>query len=82
MKAVFFRLFLDGIQKEHPQNPIAREGGESEEDKLVRALGMGAPDGENNTGRGKALRGYEGFLTLLYAFTDQVVNEVRHALDR
>ena len=43
---------------------------------------MGAPDGENNTGRGKALRGYEGFLTLLYAFTDQVVNEVRHALDR
>ena len=73
---------MDGTQKDHPQNPIVREGGETEEDKLVRALGLGARDGESNRGKGKALRGYEGLLTLLYAFTEQSANEVRHALGR
>lgn len=71
---------MDAAQKDHPQNPIAREGGESEEDKLVRAVGMGAPEGQSNLGRGKQLRGYPGLLTLLYAFTEQSANEVRPAL--
>lgn len=65
---------------DHPQNPIAREGGESEEDELVRALGMGAPGGESNVGKGKALEGYRGLLTILYAFADKAPSEVRHGI--
>lgn len=43
-----FRVFWYGTQKDRPLNAIAREIGESEEDKLVQALGMGAPEGRSN----------------------------------
>lgn len=73
-----------------------RESCETDEEKLMRALGMGGllkPKGVGGVGVGgkegetdkasipasetkskansKALRGYSGFLALLYAFTEQ-----------
>lgn len=39
---------------------------------------MGAPGGDSNVGKGKALEGYRGLLTILYAFADKAPTEVRH----
>ncbi|CAN0048324.1 unnamed protein product, partial [Laminaria digitata] len=65
-------------QRDHPQHPLGREGVELEEDKLLRAIGLGTPDRANNDGHGSALRGYPGLLTLLYAFTEQnSINDIK-----
>lgn len=78
--AFFFFMFYF-LQKDHPQNPIVREGCETDEDKLMRALGLGVSlVGGNGHSKGKevksSLSGYSGFLALLYAFTEQTNAEV------
>lgn len=65
--------FFLSVQKEHPQNPMVRECCDTEEEKLGRALGMSAAVSR----KGEALRGYDGFLSLMYAFTEQSACEVR-----
>lgn len=66
LSRVFIGLFGSCVlQKDHPQNPTVREGSETEEEKLSRALGMA------KTPKGEGLRGYDGFLALLYAFLEQ-----------
>lgn len=61
------------FQKEHPQNAVFRESCEPEEEKLCRALGSSLSPSCN----GSDLRGYDGFLALIYAFTEQTACEVR-----
>lgn len=84
----FFLHVMLFLQKDHPQNPIVREGCETDEDKLMRALGLGgslvgdnskANDNAQAGGKGakSSLRGYSGFLALLYAFTEQTNGEVK-----
>lgn len=62
-------------QMDHPQNPMVRESCETEEEKLCRALGLTT---KGDISKGTALRGYDGFLALLYAFTEQTNSEVRN----
>ncbi|CAB1111890.1 unnamed protein product [Ectocarpus sp. CCAP 1310/34] len=77
---------LKAGQKDHPQNPIIRESCETDEEKLMRSLGLGGGDSPlafslapppSSDGKGGGLRGYSGFLALLYAFTDQSNSELK-----
>lgn len=43
---------------------MVREGADTEEEKLSRSLNMG------KSPKGEGLRGYDGFLALLYAFME------------
>ncbi|CAM9790345.1 unnamed protein product, partial [Scytosiphon promiscuus] len=84
---------LKDAQKDHPSNPLVRDGVEADEDKLIRSLGLGGAfasvadkhspplsseeEKEKWRGKGKSLRGYGGFLALLYAFTEQNTSELK-----
>lgn len=74
MSLLFVHFFVI-FQKDHPQNPIVRENCQTEEEKLCKALGLAAK-GFNPKENAKAVRGYNGFLALLYAFTEQSACEV------